>query len=139
MNPPISKIPTHPRDKNINFLLLPPQPSRQQCQTKPFQPVENIRLVPLPQHLHERILRPPIGRPHKHPLPDVDKSRICHPREIVVGAIASHGTAESARGFAEEFAPLHQVGVRGCAVRGLNGEAIVLEFEPAAGFEVAAE
>jgi len=67
---------------------------------------------------------------------DLDEAGVRHPGEVVVGAVAAHGAAEGARGFAEELAPAHEVGAVGCAVRALNGEAVVLDFEPAAGFEV---
>ena len=55
----------------------------------------------------------------------------------MVGAVGAHGAAEDFGGFAEEFAPVHEVGVGGSAVGGFDGEAVVLQFEPAARFEVA--
>ena len=101
----IPKIPTHPRHKYIHLFLSPAQTSRQQRKAEAFEPFQDIRLIPLAQRLHERILRPPIRRPHKHLLLDVHEPGVRHPRKIVVGTVASHGSAELACGFAEEFAP----------------------------------
>ena len=136
MNPTIPKVATHPRDKNIHLLPPPPQAPRQQRQTKSLQPIQNIHLVPAPQLLHERVLRPAVGRPHEDAGLDVDEAGLGHPGAVEVGTVGAHGAAELARRFAEELAPAQEVGVVGCAVGGFDGEAVVLQFEPATGFEV---
>lgn len=136
MNLSIPKILTNPRDKNIHLLLPPPQTPRQQRQTETLQPIQDVHLVPAAQLLHERVLGPPVRRPHEHALLDVDEARLLHPREVEVGAVGAHGPAELAGRFAQELAPAEEVGVVGRAVGGFDREAVVLEFEPAAGFEV---
>lgn len=37
MNPTVAEIPRHPRNEDIDFLLLPSQSARQQSQTKAFK------------------------------------------------------------------------------------------------------
>ena len=93
MNPPIPKIPTNLRNEHIHLLLPPPQPARQQRQTEPLQPFQDIHLVPLPQRLHELVLGPAIGRPHEHPCADVHETHGVHLHRVVVCAVGAHGSA----------------------------------------------
>lgn len=136
MDPPIPQIPTHLRNKHINLLLPPPQPACQQRQTEPLQPFQNIRQVPEPQLLHVRVLGPRVGRPHEHASLDVDEARRRHLRRVVVGGVAAHGPPERAGRKAEELAPEQDVGAVGGVVGGFDGQAVVLQLEPAAWFQV---
>ena len=67
---------------------------------------------------------------------DVDEARVVHPLDVVFAGVGAEGAAEFHRGFAEEFAPAQEVGVEVGTVGGFDGEAVVLDFEPAAGLEV---
>ena len=70
---------------------------------------------------------------------DVDETSRFHLLYVDVRDVGAHGSAHFARGFAEELAPAEEVGVGGGAIGGFDREAVVLEFEPAAGFEVSEE
>jgi hypothetical protein len=137
MNLAIPEILRHKRDKNINLLLLPPQRSREQCKTKPLKSLKTIDLVPAAQFFHERVFGPAVRGPHEHALLHVDEARFAHHLGVFVADVGAHGAPHFATGFAEEFAPFVDVGVEVRAIGGADGEAVVLEFEPAAGFEVA--
>ena len=136
MNPAIPKIPRNFRNKHIHLLPLPPQAPRQQRQTKPLQPIQDVHLIPLAEQLHRRVLGPAVRRPHEHPRRDVHEPRRCHLLGVVVCAVAAEGSTEGERGGAEELAPAEHVGPFVCAVEGSDWEAVVLDFEIAAGFEV---
>ena len=139
MNLPIPQIPPHLRDKDIHLLLPPPQPPRQQRQTKPLQPIKNIDLIPPSNLLHVRVFRPAARRPHEHFLLDINEASVVHPLHVVFAGVGAEGSAEFRGGFAEQLAPTEEVGVQVCAVGGFDGEAVVLDFEPAAGLEVSGE
>lgn len=133
----ILEILRHQRNKNINLFLLPAQRAREKRQTKPLQALETIDLVPAAELFHERVFGPAVGRPHEHALLHVDETRFAHHFFVFIADVAAHGAAHFAPGFAEEFAPFVDVGAEVGAVGGADGEAVVLQFEPAAGFEVA--
>jgi len=138
MDLPIPQIPRDPRDEHIHLLLPPPQPPREQRQTEPLEAVEDVDLVPAPELLHEGVFGPGVGGPHEHALLDVDEAGFFHPRHVPVAHVRAHGSAELARRFAEELAPAQEVGAEVRVVSGFDREAVVLDFEPAAWFEVSA-
>lgn len=137
MDRPIVEILRHQRHKNIDLLLLPPQAPRQQRQAEALQALEAVDAVPAAQLLHEGVLGPRVLRPHEHALLHVDEARGLHPGDVVVADVGAHGAAHLAARFAEQRAPFVDVGAGVRAVFGAHGEPVVLEFEPAAGFEVA--
>jgi hypothetical protein len=137
MNLTIPEILRHQRNKNINLLLLPPKRSRKQRKTKPLKSLKTIDLVPAAQFFHERVFGPAVRGPHEHALLHVHEARFAHQIGVFVADVGAHGAPHFAAGFAEEFAPFVDVGVEVRAVGGADGEAVVLQFEPAAGLEVA--
>lgn len=101
MYPSITEIPRHLRHQHIYLLLPPSGRPREQRQTKSLQPIQDINLIPPAQLLHKGVLRPSIRRPHKHLLLNVDEARLAHPRDVEVGAVASHRPAALTRRLAQ--------------------------------------
>lgn len=137
MNSLVPQVVAHLCHEHIHLLLLPPQPSRQQSQAEPFQPVKDIDLVPSPQLFHERVTRPSVRGPHKPPMRDVHEPRFMHPLHVHFAAIRAHGTTELERRFTKKLAPLHQVGAIGGPIRRFDRKAVILKLKPASRLEVA--